>query len=187
MFVKVTGTKVEKYPYDINDINQDFPSISLPSTPTHDMLASMGIYPVESSPKPTYDILTSKLVEGTPVYNKTSKVWVQKWAVTAATEQEIADTIHSIEIDIDNGVSADLNAFARLKGYQDIHTACSYALSNNPVFKADGEHCIQVRDITWIEVYKIIESGKRGLVPMPLSYDDIKKQLPPLEWPSADQ
>ena len=79
-------------------------------------------------------------------------------------------------------VQARLDEFARTRSYDGILSACSYATSTNAKFSAEGQYCVEARDITWATCYAIIaevESGKRTMPTL----GEIMAELPALAWP----
>lgn len=82
-----------------------------------------------------------------------------------------------------------LDDFARTRNYDDIKSACTYALSGVAKFKAEGECCVNLRDATWSAVYQILEQALAGNWPttgagrIPTNIADIESDLPALEWP----
>lgn len=67
------------------------------------------------------------------------------------------------------------------KGYDDINSACTYAVSNDPTFKAEGAACVEWRDAIWKAWFPIradIEAGKRE-IPTP---EELVEKLPKLSW-----
>lgn len=78
-----------------------------------------------------------------------------------------------------------LDSFARTRNYDGILSACTYATSATAKFAAEGQYCVEARDSTWAKLYDIYEEVKAGTRPVPQGYDDIKADLPVLEWPDA--
>jgi hypothetical protein len=82
-----------------------------------------------------------------------------------------------------NAVQKRLDDFARTRGYDNILSACTYATSTVPKFKAEGQYCVNARDNTWATLYTILAEVQAGTRPMPSGYADIEPLLPVLEWP----
>jgi hypothetical protein len=78
-------------------------------------------------------------------------------------------------------VQARLDAFARTRGYDGILSACTYAVSTNPKFAAEGQYCVQVRDATWAKCYEILNAVQAGERPVP-TWEEVEAELPALEW-----
>ncbi|MBE0469608.1 MAG: hypothetical protein IBX55_08910 [Methyloprofundus sp.] len=75
-----------------------------------------------------------------------------------------------------------LDDFARVRGFDNILSAASYATSTNAKFSADGLRCVQLRDDTWAAMYEILNDVNTGARPAPGSIDDIEDELPKLVW-----
>ncbi|MFE8033796.1 tail fiber assembly protein [Thiohalocapsa marina] len=89
------------YPYSIADLRADNSDTSFPSEMSDALLASFGVYPVASVPRPQYDAVTQNISEGTPVQQ--GDAWVQMWVVSDASPAEVAAR------------TADVSAGARMK------------------------------------------------------------------------
>jgi hypothetical protein len=76
-----------------------------------------------------------------------------------------------------------LDAFAKTRNYDGILSACTYATSAVPKFKAEGQYCVEVRDTTWAALYDILGKVQAGTRPKPSGYADIEADLPVLTWP----
>lgn len=77
-------------------------------------------------------------------------------------------------------VQARLDGFARSKGYDSVLSACSYASSGNPQFKAEGLRAVELRDLTWAKAQELLNGFKPGeTIP---SWEGIESQLPVLAW-----
>lgn len=83
-----------------------------------------------------------------------------------------------------NRTQQRLDDFARTRNYDNILSACTYATSTVPKFKAEGQYCVTARDATWAKLYEILAEVEAGTRPMPSGYADIEPLLPPLEWPT---
>lgn len=98
-------------------------------------------------------------------------------AVVPKTPSEIQD-----EIVIETQVRLD--QFARLKNYDGILSACTYATSSIPKFAAEGQHAVDVRDATWVALYSFMAQVIAGTAAMPTGFSDVEPILPPLVWPT---
>ncbi len=76
-----------------------------------------------------------------------------------------------------------LDTFARQRGYDSMLSACTYATSSIPRFKADGQYCVDARDRTWATLYQLLQGVQAGTTPMPSGFADIEPMLPALTWP----
>lgn len=76
-----------------------------------------------------------------------------------------------------------LDDFARTRGYDSILSACTYATSTTPQFKAEGQRCVELRDATWAKATEIMQAVQSGARSMP-TWDELQAELPVLEWPA---
>lgn len=74
-----------------------------------------------------------------------------------------------------------LDDFAKTRGYDGILSACTYATSAIPKFKAEGQYCVGVRDTTWATGYEVMAAVKAGTRPMP-TWTELELELPVLAW-----
>lgn len=81
-------------------------------------------------------------------------------------------------------VQARLDAFAKTRGYDGILSACTYATSTVPKFKAEGQYCVDARDATWAKCYEIMAAVQSGARAMPATFHEIEAELPALAWPA---
>lgn len=81
-------------------------------------------------------------------------------------------------------VADHLNAVASERGYDTIISACTYALSATPQFKAEGEACVTWRDAVWIKAYQILGEVQAGARPIPTP-EELIAELPPMNWPPS--
>lgn len=86
------------------------------------------------------------------------------------TEQVIAGFTIEIQKRLDD--------FAKSRGYDGILSACTYATSLVPAFKAEGQCCVEARDNTWAAAYAIMNAVQSGQRAMPTL-----AELPNLVWP----
>lgn len=75
-----------------------------------------------------------------------------------------------------------LDEFAQSRGYDDILSACTYATSTVPKFKAEGQCCVDARDATWAKCYTVLADVQSGARPMPTKAE-LLAELPVLAWP----
>lgn len=78
-----------------------------------------------------------------------------------------------------------LNAFVLTRAYRDIGSACSHVSSCVPEWRAEGEHCVKLRDATWLAFYKISNEAVAGQRSVP-TWDELLELLPKLEWPDVE-
>lgn len=80
-----------------------------------------------------------------------------------------------------DGVQAYMDKKAQERGYDNIHTACSYANSTDEVFKAEGIACLAWRDSVWRKCYTILDEVKAGKRAIP-TLKEVIAELPVLVW-----
>lgn len=81
-----------------------------------------------------------------------------------------------------NAVQSHLDSTARTRNYDGILSACTYATSTVPRFKAEGQACVNWRDAVWSACYGVVatvQAGQRS-VPTP---EELIAELPPMVWP----
>lgn len=76
-----------------------------------------------------------------------------------------------------------LDDFARTRNYDGILSAATYATSQVPKFKAEGQYAVEARDTTWAKCYEIMAAVESGTRPMP-TMDELLAELPVLAWPN---
>ena len=79
-------------------------------------------------------------------------------------------------------VQKHLDDFARTRNYDGILSAATYATSQVPKFKAEGQYAVEARDATWAKCYEILAAVEAGSRPMP-TLDEVIAALPELMWP----
>ena len=70
---------------------------------------------------------------------------------------------------------------AQERGYDNIHTACSYANSTDEVFQAEGIACLAWRDSVWRKCYSLLDEVKAGKRAIP-TLEEVIAELPVLVW-----
>lgn len=86
-YALIKNGQVAAYPYSLTTFRATNPDVSLPQDPTEAQLNEQGIYTVYPTPQPAYNPITQNCNEITPTLQ--ANKWVQTWAVTQATPQEI--------------------------------------------------------------------------------------------------
>ena len=80
-------------------------------------------------------------------------------------------------------VQKHLDDFARTLDYDGIMSACTYATSTVPKFKAEGQYAVEARDATWAKCYEVLAAVEAGSRPMP-TLEELLTELPVLTWPN---
>jgi hypothetical protein len=81
-------------------------------------------------------------------------------------------------------VQAHLDAKAQERNYDGILSACTYATSSNPKFKAEGQACVDWRDAVWAQCYATMAAVQQGQQ-LPPTLAELIDSLPDLVWPSV--
>lgn len=92
-----------------------------------------------------------------------------------------APTEEEIQKQLTDGVQAYMDSKAQERGYDNIHTACSYVNSTDEVFKAEGTACLAWRDSVWRKCYTILDEVKTGKRAIP-TLEEVIAELPVLVW-----
>jgi hypothetical protein len=90
-------------------------------------------------------------------------------------------TAEEIQKTLTDGVQAYMDTKAQERGYDNIHTACSYANSTDEIFKAEGTACLAWRDSVWRKCYNILDEVKACTRPIP-TLEEVIAELPVLVW-----
>ena len=99
MWAKVQNGAVVAYPYGPSDLRKDNPNTSFPASMPEESWSAWDLVPVEVQGQPSHDPITQNCVRVNPTLS--SGVWVETWAVSPASAQEIerrrADQLASIQ------------------------------------------------------------------------------------------
>ena len=88
MYIKLPDT----FPYPIGRFRADHRDTSFPAELTDVHYAAFGVHKVRETPKPDYDAATQNLSTSAEFINGE---WVQTWAISQATAEEIAQRVPS--------------------------------------------------------------------------------------------
>ena len=96
---------------------------------------------------------------------------------------EVDPDIAEIVIEMsDKYVERKLDAFAAIKRYNGIGSACSYATSSISAFKADADKCVDIRDRTLVALYDYLNKLIAGDIAVPKTSAEIDAILPEMVW-----
>lgn len=101
-------------------------------------------------------------------------IWVPEDMPMPAPPVPPALTLADYEMAVQN----HLDATARMRGYENILSACSYSADPNVGFAADGATAIAWRSEVWIYCYNYMSSGQ-----IPTSMESFIASLPAITWP----
>lgn len=194
------NTQTKQYPISESEIRSAFPNTSFPvpfqSTEEYSVVFSV--------PQPEYDRIIKSCIEDVP--ELTSKgTWQQTWKIvpafteytdeegvvhtveeqeTAAIAKDTAEKMQALQTSVTTQTQQRLDTFAKTRNYDGILSACTYATSTVLAFKAEGQYCVEARDLTWAKLYEILAEVQAGTRPVPAGYADIEADLPVLVWPT---
>ena len=77
-----------------------------------------------------------------------------------------------------------LDTTAQTRGYDGILSLCSYANSTDPVFAAEANAGVVLRDSCWRKGYLIMAEVAGGTRPMP-TITQVLAEMPGIVWPLA--
>jgi hypothetical protein len=166
----------------IGDSAELFPNVSFPAAgPDAGFLAQNSA--MEVVVWAPFDAATQKQERVEP-YVKDGKVFtfntVQKTAAELAAEAAKAQ--EAFVASIVSQVQVKLDDFAKTRNYDGILSACTYATSTIPQFKAEGQKAVELRDATWSALYTLLAEVNAGTKPAPTSIADIEAVLPAFVW-----
>lgn len=101
-------------------------------------------------------------------------------AILEAPEKS-APTEAEIQEELTQAVQAYMDGTVQARGYDNIHTACSYSNSTDHIFAAEGQACLQWRDKVWRKCYDILAEVKAGTRGIP-TLEEVIAELPVLVW-----
>ena len=93
----------------------------------------------------------------------------------------LLSNIQEIQAQLTAAVQAYMDSTAQTRGYDNIHTACSYSNSTDPIFAAEGQACLQWRDMVWRKCYNILAEVQAGSRDIP-TVEELIAELPVLVW-----
>lgn len=139
---------------------------------------------VALSPVPEHDPITEGVREIAPEFDG---IWQQRWEVypLTAEQAEANQEAHNKQVlaAVIAAAQARLDAFAQTRGYDDIKSASDYAGCSVARFDAEGTYCRNARAEMWAALYEMLAEVEDGTRPVPVGFEDIEDELPPLVWP----
>ncbi len=81
-----------------------------------------------------------------------------------------------------NAVQEMMDRKAQERGYDNIMSACTYAISGNQTFVAEGQACAMWRDAVWSACYQIMADVVSETRPEP-ALNELLAELPSMVWP----
>lgn len=90
-------------------------------------------------------------------------------------------TAEEIQAQLTAVVQDYMDSTVQTRGYDNIHTACSYVNSTDHIFAIEGQACLVWRDTVWRKCYNILAEVKAGTREIP-TVEELITELPVLEW-----
>lgn len=114
---------------------------------------------------------------------------VNKGKLTSTEYEEIVGSAYieaslteeQIQAHLTQVVQNYMDKTVQTRGYDNIHTACTYANSTDETFRAEGTACVSWRDAVWRKCYDILAEVKAGTREIPTE-EELISELPKLEW-----
>ena len=122
----------------------------------------------------TGDMLAKLVVKGKLSSMDYAEIVGSSISAAELTEEQIKKVLT-------NAVQAYMDTVAQTRGYDNIHTACSYVNSTDEIFAAEGAACLAWRDSVWRKCYDILAEVQAGIRPIP-TVDDLIAELPAFDW-----
>jgi hypothetical protein len=94
-------------------------------------------------------------------------------------------TPEEIKKQLTDGVQRYMDETAQTRGYDNIHTACSYVNSTDAIFAQEGAACLAWRDQVWRTCYNILDQVMNGDREVP-SLEELIEELPVLNWENVN-
>lgn len=76
-----------------------------------------------------------------------------------------------------------MDKVVKMRGYDSIVSACSYATSGVQRFREEAIACIKWRDLVWSSCYSALDLVNSGAIGAP-SINDFIESLPNIAWPN---
>lgn len=128
----------------------------------------------------------ARLIE---VDEATRAAWVNYRANTARDGVELAPPappVPPVPPDVPDyvtAIQAMLDTKVQERRYYNILSACSYAPSTNPTFRAEANTCLAWRDAVWAQAYAVLDQVNAGTLAQP-TVDELLAMLPTMTWPT---
>lgn len=138
---------------------------------------------VGAVPEPAYDPATHHApARGTAGWCEPAAKTADELAAEAAAARECHLAVLPAAVAV--AVQERLDGWARQGGYDGIVSLCSYAVSTDAQFMADGQAGVAARDKAWRACYEILAAVERGAAAVP-TVADVLAGLDLPAWPNA--
>lgn len=101
--------------------------------------------------------------------------------IVGSTYIEAPLTEEQIQAHLTQVVQNYMDKTVQTRGYDNIHTACTYSSSTDETFRAEGTACVAWRDAVWRKCYDILAEVKAGTREIPTE-EELLAELPVLDW-----
>lgn len=156
------------------DFRKRYPDTAFPETIENHNVGELGFAVVEAADAPA--LSAGETVEPGELLRKGDRVF-REWKIIHASEQELASMF-------EQAVQASLDGAAKVRGYDSISTAISYAEEPAvPKFQNDGRAFRTWRSLVWAYAYEQLAAVKAGEREQP-SLDGFLAELPALDLPA---
>lgn len=94
LYAKIVKGKIEKYPYSIDQLRHDNPTVSFPNDLKD--LSPWNAFPVEIAELPKYDTKTHKVSDDTPSIEYANGKWIAHRKIVEKTDQEVVNEMQRL-------------------------------------------------------------------------------------------
>lgn len=170
----------KQYPFSEMDIKMLYPNVSFgyPFVPPSEFAEVVVKEP------PAIDPYSQVLVEKTPKLYR--GVYSQQWDVLDLDQRTVHENvikrIDNLKEEFMSAVQMHMDSEAKKKGYDNILSACTYANSTIPKFKAEGKAAVLWRDQIWDYCFVNIQSMQAGTRSLPKDIQSFIEELPKINW-----
>jgi hypothetical protein len=113
-------------------------------------------------------------------YVQEQGAWVYEGGARVAAPPP-ASNPEQIQAELSGAVQTHLDDTAKARNYDGILSACTYATSTIPQFRAEGQACIEWRDAVWMFCYQVMADIQAETRTIPTAAELIA-ELPVLAW-----
>lgn len=191
MIALVEDGRITAYPLTVADINARatpaesyhlcfFGSNRPKASLTHKVVAEpfligSAVFVQESLAIKTVEELFVDLYTAAISYDEANQPYLDRSKIEPAMYTAFLEIVR---IEVQN----QMDAFAKTRGYDDMKSLCNYGASTDPIYLAEGQRGIYLRDTIWRELFGYFEGIVDGTQPIPTEWADIEAHYPALTW-----
>lgn len=191
VYAQVEDHKIVAYPVTVEDINVRgspsdtyYPCFFGPSRPTPNLthkvvsepvLIGSAVFVQESMAVKSIGELFVDLYTAAISYDEANQPYLDRSKIEPAMYTAFLEIVR---IEVQN----QMDAFAKTRGYDDMKSLCNYGASTDPIYLAEGQRGIYLRDTIWRELFSYFEGIVNGTEPIPAQWADIEAHYPALTW-----